>query len=184
MHLPTLFLRNFSPVFLKACLALLALCLLALCMAGESLAKDVEEKSQAAIQAGEVNAKEKFAEISAGVNARLKKLRPAPAGDFALLEITNIDAREYIFTEFRLHKRVSSPGALNFAKADARAVTGALVEELRSMGIKTGAGGAVAVVRLYDAPKAGEDKNAARLFGTMSCGHEGNSIVWDAVDAN
>lgn len=68
--------------------------------------------------------------------------------------------------------------------AAGRTVVGALAEELRGMGIKTGKGGAVAVVRLYDAPKAGEGKNAARLFGTMSRGHVGNDMVWDAADAN
>ena len=184
MRLPTLFARRFLLASLKVRFALFAFCLVSLCAMGEPRAEGAEKNNQAAMQAGEVNLADKAGEISARVNARLKKLKPRPAGDFAVLEITNIDSREYIFTEFRLRKRVSSPGAVNLAKEAARAVAGVLAEELRGMGIKTGEGGAVAVVRFYNAPNVGEDKKAARLFGTMSCGHVGNDITWDAVDAN
>lgn len=183
MRLSTLFARKLLPVPLSL-LLLISFCLLSLCSAGWLRAEEAEKNNKAAAQAGEVDFEGKAAEITSKVNARLEKLEPRPAGDFAVLEITNLDSRDYIFTEFHLHKRVSSPEALNNIKADVRIVAEVLVKELRDMGIKTGEGGAVAVVRLYDAPKAGEGKDSVRLFGTMSCGHVGNDIVWDAVDAN
>lgn len=177
MHTPAPPAGKFLSATIKTGFAFFACCLLCLAATGAPRAEEAAAQTESALR-------DKAGEIESRVNARLENLKSKPAGDFAVAEITNLDSRDYIFTEFRLRDRVSSPGGLSLAKDKARAVTKILVEELQGMGIRTGESGAVAVLRLYDAPQAGEDKAAARLFGVMSHGGAGNDIAWDAVDAN
>lgn len=123
------------------------------------------------------------AEFVSRVKARIEKRGGKLRGEFEFSEMKSVAPDDYIFADFRMYEKASSPDDVEKAKEDARIVAGFMVEELRAMGVKVGNGGAVTVLRLYDLIKDGAGKNTRRIFGVMSCGPTFDGILWEGADS-